>query len=91
MHYPASATRAHPLTAILRAHILSVAAPQVRYILRGTRGAYRKHHVDPQEDALKVLAAPGLVQAPEFGREPADRWGSAQYVAPDGVSVSSEA
>jgi predicted dehydrogenase len=46
-------------------------APRMRVL--GLRGAYVKHGLDPQEDAL---AAGGDPSEPGWGREPEDRWGT---------------
>jgi predicted dehydrogenase len=70
MHYPAGPTRPHPLTANLRAHILSIRSPQPRYIVRGTQGTYTKHGVDVQEEQLKAIASPNDIFTDSFGREP---------------------
>jgi hypothetical protein len=62
-------TGPHPFTAILRGHILSVRASQVRYVVRGTKGTYTKHGVDAQEDQLKVIPSPSTIFQSDFGVE----------------------
>lgn len=49
-----------------------VREPTPRFVLRGTRGSYVKHGLDPQEEALKRGLAPG---GPGWGEEPRERWG----------------
>ena len=44
-----------------------------RFRLLGLRGAFEKHGLDPQEDAL---AAGGDPSAPGWGTEPEERWGT---------------
>lgn len=48
-----------------------VAGP--RYHVMGTRGAYVKHGVDPQEAALRAGMRP---DAPGYGEEPRELWGT---------------
>jgi predicted dehydrogenase len=43
-----------------------------RFLLRGTRGSYRKKGVDPQEAALNKITR---ITAPTWGQEPAADWG----------------
>ena len=48
------------------------AGPTLRYALQGTKGSYRKYHLDPQEDQLKAgmsFNAPGwsVAPAPQHG------------------------
>ncbi len=53
---------------------VSTAAAQSgpRFAVYGSRAAYTKHGLDPQEDALRAGARPGR---PRFGEETSDRWG----------------
>jgi predicted dehydrogenase len=64
LHYPG-------LTATLEAtNVAAIERP--RFYVRGLRGTYRKHGVEPQEEALqRVTRAAG----PEWGREPEKEWG----------------
>ena len=87
MHYPAGSARKYPLTANLRAHILSVRSPQPRYIVRGTKGTYTKFGVDVQEDQLKAMASPNGIFEDGFGREPEALWGTVENIEADDVSV----
>ena len=75
-------------TAILRGQILSVRAPQVRYVVRGTRGTFLKYGVDVQEDQLKAIASPaGIVQDGAYGVEPEGIWGTVDNLAADGSAL----
>jgi hypothetical protein len=87
MHYPAGPSRKYPLTANLRAHILSVRSPQPRYIVRGTQGTYTKFGVDVQEDQLKAMTSPSAIFENGFGREPVALWGTIENIEADEVSV----
>jgi predicted dehydrogenase len=49
------------------------AEPGVRLRVLGRQGAFVKHGLDPQEDALRAGADPS---DPGFGEESADRWGT---------------
>jgi scyllo-inositol 2-dehydrogenase (NADP+) len=49
------------------------AEPRPRFYLRGTRGSYSKHGVDPQEAALGQITRIGDA---DWGREPEDEWGT---------------
>jgi predicted dehydrogenase len=44
-----------------------------RFVLRGTRGSFVKHGLDPQEEALKQGRTPA---EPGWGAEPPERWGA---------------
>jgi predicted dehydrogenase len=58
-------------TVVLGANCLSLpAAP--RYLLRGTKGNYWKHGVDPQEAALNEVVR---IEDPDWGRESESAWG----------------
>jgi hypothetical protein len=41
-----------PLHVLLRASLLSIRNPQLRFIVRGTKGAFTKYDRDPQESQL---------------------------------------
>lgn len=49
------------------------AEKRVRFLLRGTEGAYLKHGLDSQEDRLK---AEGAIVREDWGKEPEGQWGS---------------
>jgi len=48
------------------------AEPKLRFKVRGTKGAWVKYGLDPQEDALKENVRP---DTPNWGEEDRDRWG----------------
>ena len=75
---------------ILRGHILSVRSPQVRYVVRGTKGTFLKYGVDVQEDQLKVIPRPAEMFSDQaYGMEPEDIWGTVQNMGEDGRVVES--
>lgn len=87
-HYSAGPNRVHPFTAILRAHILSVRSPQVRYIVRGTQGTYIKYGLDVQEDQLKVISTPNTIHEEHYGEEPESQWGILENIEADYITVT---
>lgn len=88
LHYQRKPDRPYPVTAILRAHILSARSSQIRYIVRGTRGSYIKYGVDVQEDQLKAIPGPESILESQHGREPESLWGSLETVQEDGVTFN---
>ena len=78
------------MTVILRASILSVAASQFRYIVRGTQGTFTKHGVDVQEDQLKVIPSPAdIAQSEGYGVEPEEIYGTVENLDVEGKVVKS--
>jgi predicted dehydrogenase len=69
------------LRALLRSSMLAL-EPGPKYLVEGTRGAYLKHRLDPQEEALKAGGAPG---SPGWGEESESDWGTLSVA--DGDSV----
>lgn len=55
----------------LGANMLS-SIPGFRYSLRGTKGSFRKHGVDPQEAVLGKITR---IDTPNWGYEPVSEWG----------------
>jgi hypothetical protein len=88
MHYDAGPTRAYPLLAILRSHTLSVRSPQVRFIVRGTKGTYLKHGIDVQESQLRVLSSPNAILENQYGMEPEYLWGTIERIEADDLAVT---
>lgn len=88
MHYVAGKRHLYPLTVILRAHILSVRSPQVRFIVRGTTGTYTKYGIDVQEDQLKVISSPKAILEDQYGMEPEYLWGTVEKVEADDTTVT---
>jgi predicted dehydrogenase len=86
MHYRAGSALPKPMTAILRAHILSVRDPQCRFIVRGDKGTYLKTGIDTQEDSLKGISDPREILAEGFGLEPESVWGTLENLGQDGIS-----
>jgi scyllo-inositol 2-dehydrogenase (NADP+) len=64
-HYPNS------LRAVLSSNILAV-SPRPRFLLFGTKGAYLKQTVDPQENNLRFGKLP---EKGSWGAEPEENWG----------------
>jgi len=52
-------------------YLAALNGPRLRVL--GTRGAYVKHHADPQEAALRAGRLPN---EPGWGEEPTDHWGT---------------
>lgn len=64
---------------------LTAAAPGPRFRVLGSRGAFVKAGLDPQEDRLRA----GASVTPALGREPEDMWG-VLHRDPESVTVPSE-
>jgi len=88
MHYPSNQRSPYPLTAILRAHILSVKSPQLRYIVKGSRGTFTKFGIDVQEDQLKVISSPTAILEDQYGMEPEYLWGTVEKIEADDLTVT---
>jgi len=84
LRYPSGTVSPHPFMAILRAHVLSVRSPQLRFKVRGTRGTFIKYGLDPQEDRLRGLSKPNDIFAADFGTEPTEIWGTLENTGADG-------
>ncbi|PCH41309.1 NAD(P)-binding protein [Wolfiporia cocos MD-104 SS10] len=95
LHYPprpSTGDSPHPtsFTVILRSHILSVRAPQLRYVVRGTAGTYTKFGIDVQEAQLKAMPTPAeITTSPTYGQEPAELYGSLENLSPSGEVIKS--
>jgi hypothetical protein len=74
---------------ILRAHILSVRSPQLRYKVRGTKGTFIKYGMDTQEAQLIVMTEPNGIHAAGFGVEPDETWGAVENLGADGSILKS--
>jgi hypothetical protein len=75
------------MTAILRAHVLSVRSSQLRFSVRGTRGTFIKYGVDVQENQLKAIATPKAVFEEQYGKEPESIWGTVENLGADQATV----
>lgn len=73
LHYDRTSTRPTPLLCTVKATIISPAPSQLRYWIRGTDGAFQKHHLDIQEDQLKDGMRPEVDKS--YGFEPKARYG----------------
>jgi len=89
LQYPANASRKYAITVILRAHILSVRSPQLRFVVRGTKGSFVKYGLDVQEDQLKIMPDPKGIFVQSYGREPEDIWGTVETIDANGNVKSS--
>ncbi|EPQ59911.1 hypothetical protein GLOTRDRAFT_27456, partial [Gloeophyllum trabeum ATCC 11539] len=88
-HYPPPSGSQHPLTVILRASILSARSPQLRFVVRGTKGTFVKYGLDVQEDQIKEMANPeGILTDAGYGKEPKDIWGTVQNLKGEQVVTS---
>ena len=56
--------------------------------MRGTKGTFRKHGVDVQEDQLRVIAEPSFIHESAFGREPEDIHGTVENLQQGGQIVN---
>ena len=73
LHYPG-------LRVLLRATMLAC-SPGPRFAVHGDRGTFRKHGLDPQENALKAGTTPG---SPGWGEEDESQWGTLSLAGEDG-------
>ncbi|KAJ2930213.1 hypothetical protein H1R20_g6875, partial [Candolleomyces eurysporus] len=88
LHYERGPGRSYPLAVILRSHPLSVKSPQLRFVVRGTRGTYTKHGLDAQEEHLKLLSSPRAILREEFGREPEYLNGKVENILADNETIT---
>lgn len=88
MHYDVGLKRAYPLVVILRSHALSVRSPQVRFIVRGTKGTFLKYGMDVQDVQLKVLSSPTAILEKQYGMEPEYLWGTIERIEADDLTVT---
>ncbi|KAI0701927.1 oxidoreductase [Cytidiella melzeri] len=97
MHYPPltpldpspSGIKPTSFTVILRGSMLSVKSSQVRYVVRGTTGTYRKYGVDVQEAQLKAIVSPSdIFSDATYGQEPETLFGTVENIEGDSVVQS---
>ena len=88
LHYERGPDRSYPLAVILRSHPLSVKSPQLRFVVRGTRGTYTKHGLDAQEEHLKLISSPRAILREEFGREPEYLNGKVENILADNETIT---
>ena len=65
--------------------MLSIRNPQLRYIVRGTKGVLTKYGLDPQEGQIKAGMKIGQ---PEMGMESEDLYGTLETLGSNGEIVS---
>ena len=78
-------TMQYPGNRVLLRASMTALAPDIRYIVRGERGAFVKFGIDPQEEALKRGEIP---HDETWGREAREKWG--MLYTPDGKSIRTE-
>lgn len=88
LHYNAGFPFPNPFTVLLRSHILSAKAPQLRYLVRGTKGVFTKYGSDTQEEQLKAMPSVSGIFEPGYGREPQEIYGTVENIAPDNTTIT---
>ncbi|KIJ05798.1 hypothetical protein PAXINDRAFT_103631 [Paxillus involutus ATCC 200175] len=88
LHYNAGTPFPNKFTVLLRSHILSVKAPQLRYAVCGTKGVFTKYGLDTQEEQLKVMPFVSGIFEPGYGQEPQVIYGTVENLGEDGVSIA---
>lgn len=74
LHYDrVEGKREQPLLCTVKAGIVSPEVEQMRYWVRGTKGSFKKYHLDCQEPQLVQGTKPTDAK---YGVEPEDRWGT---------------
>ncbi|KAF8843197.1 NAD(P)-binding protein [Paxillus ammoniavirescens] len=88
LHYNAGTPFPNKFTALLRSHILSAKAPQLRYAVCGTKGVFTKYGLDTQEEQLKAMPFVSGIFEPGYGQEPQGIYGTVENLGEDGVSIT---
>lgn len=88
LHYNAGNPFPNPFTVLLRSHILSATAPQLRYVVRGTKGVFTKYGLDTQEEQLKAMPSVSGIFEPRYGREPQEIYGTVENIGPDNTTIT---
>lgn len=57
--------------------------PGPRFLVRGIKGNYHKHGVDPQEKALNIVTR---IDDPNWGEEPVEAWGHLHIESDGGIT-----
>lgn len=83
LHFPRTNKNPYILTATLRGHLLSVRKPQLRYIVRGSKGTYSKFGIDVQEEQMKSQGVKAF-EREDSGREPPEIWGDLELAQDNG-------
>ncbi|KAG9317609.1 hypothetical protein JVU11DRAFT_1818 [Chiua virens] len=88
LHYNAGHPFPNAFTVLLRSHILSAKAPQLRYLVRGTRGVFTKYGLDTQEEQLKAMPTVQGIFEPGYGLEPQEIYGTVENIAADDKTIT---
>ncbi|KIJ70244.1 hypothetical protein HYDPIDRAFT_104931 [Hydnomerulius pinastri MD-312] len=88
LHYSAGAPFPNTFTVLLRSHILSAKAPQLRYAIRGTKGMFTKYGLDTQEEQLKAMPSVQGIFETGYGQEPQEIYGFVENLGPDGATIT---
>jgi hypothetical protein len=83
LHFARTDENPYILTATLRGHLLSVRKPQLRFIVRGSKGTYSKYGIDVQEEQMQSQGAKSF-SSDDAGREPAGLWGELELAEENG-------
>lgn len=67
--------------------MLSVRSPQVRFIVRGTKGTYLKYGIDVQEEQLQVISPKAILEE-KYGMEPEYLGGTIERIEADNLTVT---
>ena len=95
MHYgprpaPPDSLQPSAFTVIVRGHSLSVRSPQLRWIVKGTKGSFVKYGLDPQEDQIKAMKTPAEIHSnPKYGLEDESLWGIIETLGQGDQTVKS--
>jgi hypothetical protein len=77
LYYPPPNPTSSPLHVTLRASIMSPLPKQLRFQIKGSRGTFIKHGLDPQGDFREELARGKRVEdVPGYGVEKEEDWGT---------------
>jgi predicted dehydrogenase len=88
LHYNTGSPFPNPFTVLLRSHILSAKASQLRYAVRGTEGVFTKYGLDTQEAQLKAMPTVRDIFAAGYGEEPQEIYGTVENIATDHVTIT---
>ena len=89
LYYPPTAgTGKSAFIVTIQGSILSCLPAQQRFLIRGTKGSYIKHGVDPQESFLKKVGSSNEMRG-DWGVESEDAWGTLFEARPAGEGEKS--
>ena len=75
LHCGAGSPYPDPFTVLLRSRILSAQAPQLRYVVRGTKGVFTKYGLDTQGEQLKAMPTVRSIFELRYSQEPKEIYG----------------